>query len=692
MTSNKSSIFFRPYSKQLSQYCFLTLKNQNNPKINKKKNQEKYKILEKDDKTNIYFNLIKTYYDENGRKLKPKKTEIYPIDIELIYPKIIKSKKKKKSSYKNGNGNCLKYEKKNKTMNNNCNIYLAPIDKKNNHSHLKQKKIIKKEYNNITPLSISSGELIYNSKFKNTATSPTTSEKSFNIFFQNKSHDYIINDIQKNPIIKGNVGNLNINFNIQSTDIKNKEDKIYEFHNNGQKYIDEKKKSDIINYFNKRISHHRKIKTSHMNDPKSLQDLKIYASFSNNKAFQNHRNNINHIFQKKKIYDSFDDTKNVKNKKSIKKYFIRNNQSNSIINYEELLNNSKNKSQRFFFIDKECLNHNNTILSLTKLNTSKNNNNINNMNMTKISPKKLEKYFEPNQFNTKIFSYRTQYLKPQQDKEMIDINNITFKNPFKLIKNKKLDNNTSNEINNTADTNFINDKRIIISHFGNINNKNISKFLSQNISYKNETPNELLKKNEVIDKILKNNNINYSYNIKYMKTKFKQNPYSFSNEKIKILQKLNSFKEKMKSNKNKCDINRNTSHNITEINSYNTRNFINKINIYKCFNTNNYINDSNIENSNYNKQILGLKNKQNNIIHQIPITEPSIIYNKIKINNSIIPQTGNNNINQKVINDKEKNRNKKMYILRRKIKEGVIKFRNKLEIQNKLGIKKGNIS
>ena len=164
-----------------------------------------------------------------------------------------------------------------------------------------------------------------------------------------------------------------------------------------------------------------------------------------------------------------------------------------------------------------------------------------------------------------------------------------------------------------------------------------------------------------------------------MKTKFKQNPYSFSNEKIKILQKLNSFKEKMKSNKNKCDINRNTSHNITEINSYNTRNFINKINISKCFNTNNYINDSNIENNNYIKQILGLKNKQNNIIHQIPITEPSIIYNKIKIN-------------QKVINDKEKNRNKKMYILRRKIKEGVIKFRNKLEIQNKLGIKKGNIS
>ena len=164
-----------------------------------------------------------------------------------------------------------------------------------------------------------------------------------------------------------------------------------------------------------------------------------------------------------------------------------------------------------------------------------------------------------------------------------------------------------------------------------------------------------------------------------MKTKFKQNPYSFSNEKIKILQKLNSFKEKIQSNKNKLDINRNTSHNITEINSYNTRNFINKINISKCFNTNNYINDSNIENNNYIKQILGLKNKQNNIIHQIPITEPSIIYNKIKIN-------------QKVINDKEKNRNKKMYILRRKIKEGVIKFRNKLEFQNKLGIKKGNIS
>ena len=60
----------------------------------------------------------------------------------------------------------------------------------------------------ITPLNISSGKLTYKNTLTNLVTSPTTSEKSFNIFFQNKS-DYIINDIQNNPILTGSVGNLN---------------------------------------------------------------------------------------------------------------------------------------------------------------------------------------------------------------------------------------------------------------------------------------------------------------------------------------------------------------------------------------------------------------------------------------------------------------------------------------------------
>jgi hypothetical protein len=113
----KMSFFSRPYIKQLSQYCFLTFKNKNNHKISEitvDKKNDKVKIPEKDDKTNIYFNLIKTYYDENGTKLKPKKTKVNPIDTENDYPKIIKTKKKKKNNSldEKENENFLNFEKK----------------------------------------------------------------------------------------------------------------------------------------------------------------------------------------------------------------------------------------------------------------------------------------------------------------------------------------------------------------------------------------------------------------------------------------------------------------------------------------------------------------------------------------------------------------------------------------------------
>ena len=98
INNSKISLLTRPYIKQLSQYCFLTLKNKdstNSSKLSEKKTLENMKSLEKDDKTNIYFNLIKTYYDENGMKLMPKQTEVYPKENDIDYPKIIKNKKKK---------------------------------------------------------------------------------------------------------------------------------------------------------------------------------------------------------------------------------------------------------------------------------------------------------------------------------------------------------------------------------------------------------------------------------------------------------------------------------------------------------------------------------------------------------------------------------------------------------------------
>ena len=66
IVNTKAYFFSRPYIKQLSQYSFLTSRKKNSkdnfsiPRLNESKDFEKN---EKDDKTNIYFNLIKTYYD-----------------------------------------------------------------------------------------------------------------------------------------------------------------------------------------------------------------------------------------------------------------------------------------------------------------------------------------------------------------------------------------------------------------------------------------------------------------------------------------------------------------------------------------------------------------------------------------------------------------------------------------------------
>ena len=70
--------------------------------------------------------------------------------------------------------------------------------------------------------------------------------------------------------------------------------------------------------------------------------------------------------------------------------------------------------------------------------------------------------------------------------------------------------------------------------------------------------------------------------------------------------------------------------------------------------------------------------------YQISITEPTINKNlKYKSENQ-----NQNQINKKIIIEKEQKGNKKIYILRRNLKEGIKKFKNKYEIQNKLGYKK----
>ena len=716
----KINSFTRPYIKQLSQYCFLTLKNKNDiPKLNECKKKDHFISPERDDKTNIYFNLIKTYYDENGKKLKPKQTVVYPIDNEADYPKIIKSKKKKKnnSSDENGNENFLNFEKKNKTLNDNCNIYFEQLEKENKKKYNNKKDNLKLTNNNKIKnkiqLDISCGDFIYRNKYQNPLNSPSLSEKSFNIFFQNKSGDYIINDVKRNPIITDSVGNLNNENKLLSETndnylIINSNNNYNKVHSN-EKEKDENNDNEIMAYFNKKIFRHRRAPTTRINGMKLTQEIKSYDSF-NNKAYQYYRNKNAPIFQKKKISDSFDDVKKI-NK------IIENNNNSLISNYIDRLNNTKNNSRKIVFNSGGNYRHKNSTLSWTKINIYRNKNNNNNkiISKTKISPKRLEKYFNPNQFNKNTMSLKTQIRKTPPGIEIIDINNITFKKPFKIIKKNDY-NNLVSEINKTNPNDNIinNNKSEIYSYYNNkislINNIKKAKMLGQNISYNYDTqkePSNLNNKN-------KNNSINvkndsdiiHSNNIKYMKQKFRQNPYNFSNEKKKILDSINSFNGRRKS-KNQYNENiNNINQNAITINSYNNRNYninmdkitqkekikkyLQKNSLHNEMNniiiTNNNAIKENYKGNNYLEGLISPGNKLNNISYQISITEPSIIYNQIKINNSIKPATDNKNNAPKIIIEKDKN-NKKMYILRKKLKDGVIKLKTKFEVKNKLGIR-----
>ena len=696
ITNTKTTQYSRPYIKQLSQYCFLTLKNKNNidnnnlSKLNETNNFENFNTLEKDDKTNIYFNLIKTYYDENGKKLKPKKTEINTMDNDSDYPQITKNKKnKKKNSIDNKAENeiFLNFEKKNKTMNNNCNIIFAEIEYKekenNDKLYFNRQKIIKnKKSNNITskkPFNISYGELIYNKKLKNIICSPNISEKSFNKFFQNKSGDYLMNKIQKNSTLKNNVNILNLNSN-SLTDIKNISD--ISFSN------DNKNNPNITTYFNKRVINNRKsaIKNSEIKLTREL------TSYDNLKKYNINNKKNTHIFQKKKISDSFDD-KSIKNNK-----ITRDNQLYINLNSIQTINSEyqNNNTQNFNLNSGENTKHHNITLSWNKI-TINNDNNNNNIN-TIISPKRLEKYFNPKKYNKKTLPYKTQYLKTQPESEIIDINNITFKKPFKLVKNIKKGNNSINEIieNNSTNTNTKNEKKIISPYTCHKKyNKKTINYLSQNISqnYEKQKQSSTINNNNTNDKnTINNSNIINSYNIKYIKNQFKQNPFNFSNDKITPNQHISFNNIKQKINENNEKIN-SISHIKYFINSYNNKthyknnqmdknrkyiiqsrlqkeNNFNSINI-----NNNRINEINIK-KNLIEGFLSPKNGINNINLNITKTEPSIVYNQKKAKKHIInPVTGNKTLNHKITNEKEKKGNKKTYIIKKKIKEGIIKIK-----------------
>ena len=431
-----TSLFQRPYIKQLSQYSFLTSKTKNskdNISLPKLDGTNNYENSEKDDKTNIYFNLIKTYYDENGKKLKIKKNEIYPIDNEIDFPNKLKNKKKKKKN----NNNKKNYEQ-NKIMNTDCNAYYTILSKDNDNFNKDKSKdlqrfLIKRENKDVSRKKTSSfNKCIYNNNKKEIIASPCNSEKSYNIFFQNKSGDFIINDIKKNPLINNRndffKNNDYLNNNDNSSLSKKANISNISFSKDKEKNIN-KNLSNIIEYFNKRICGHQFIPI------KTIGAIKISPQLNSSSfnTLNNHRSN-KCIFHKKKISDLSINNKYFNLQKSNKK--DEDDRPLSDITHVDSFESLKQKLKKEHISCKNNISHHNMILACDIFN---NNYNIN-LNNMKISPKNLEKYFNPNQISKENLSFKNKYIKIPEEKENIDINNITFKKPFFLSKNIKMRN------------------------------------------------------------------------------------------------------------------------------------------------------------------------------------------------------------------------------------------------------------
>jgi len=603
LSRTKSSLLSRPYQRQLSKGSFSTKKKLNKDEYNTfKLNGNDF---EKDEKTsNIYYKLIKTFYDENGIKLNNQETKTNQINNDFN-SKLIKTKKpiNKKSLDLIYIGNTNDFHSKKESMNNDYNKYSYQYNnntnpKITNMNKLKitHKKIIKREknlienktkndINNMTQMPNSTHELSFNEKFKYIFTNPNISEKSFNLLI-NQNYNQTLQNYIKNE--KEIPKYLEIDKSIKKI---NKEHNHILFLNkkeSGKK----KNKYIIIPYINKKINK------------------------DNNK---NESDDFSYIFHKKNPTDSFDNIKLIKKKLDNKNKSIQNKEYSMIsshysFNHPEMYfnsckaNNKINNSPTFSF-SKNSLNN-------TSINKSK-------MEKSNISPKRLEKYFLPNEMKSKgnFVSDKKRHKKPTSEFEIIDINNITFHKSFKSMKKVKT---SESKSPNSSKNNNKNKK-----------NKKLEKKINYN--YDNKT---LLKRNKtninlIKDITSKSNKANFN-KIKNNKNKSKKSSGNINKEKVKRNKSINLIKEQ-KSN----DLiikNNNQNKSLISFNSViNDNSYINKY-IMKEKEKKHFLQRNNPKMKNKkNIKIDGLlspNNKRNNISYKITITEPSIICNQLQIKNS----------------------------------------------------------
>ena len=267
--------------------------------------------------------------------------------------------------------------------------------------------------------------------------------------------------------------------------------------------------------------------------------------------------------------------------------------------------------------------NNSSTFSFSK--NSLNNTSINKHKVKKsnISPKRLEKYFLPNEMKSKgnFTSDKKRDKKPNSEFEIIDINNITFHKSFKSMKKVK-----------TSESKSSNSSK-------NNNKKKKNKKFVKNINY-NYDNKTLLKRNKtninlIKDNTSKSNKSNFN-KIKNKKNKFNKNIGSISKEKVKNNKSTNLIKEQKlneliikNNNQNKSLINFNS---VKNENSYISK-YIIKEKEKKYFLQRNNQKIKKKKNIKI-EGLLSPNNKRNNISYRITITEPSIICNQLQIKNS----------------------------------------------------------
>ena len=610
LSRTKSSLLSRPYQRQLSNSSFSTKKKLNKDEYNTfKLNGNKFvgNNFEKDEKiSNIYYKLIKTFYDENGIKLDSKETKINPINNEFN-SKLIKTKKpsNKKSIDLIYIGNTNDFHRKNEVMNNDYNKYFYQYNnstnpKITNMNKLKitHKKIIKREknmienktkkdINNMTQIPNSTHELSLNEKFKHIFTNPNISEKTLKLLIsQNhnqKSQNIIKNERELQKYLEINKSVKNINKGTNNMLFLNKK----ESRKKKNKYI-------IIPHINRKINQNNNI---------------------------NNPDDLSYIFHKKNPSDSFDNIKLIKKKLDNKNKIIGNKENNLISSHHSF------KHPEMHFNSSKAYNKINNSSTFSFSKNSLNNTSINKYKVekTNISPKRLEKYFLPNEMKSKgnFASDKKRPKKPNSEFEIIDINNITFHKSFKSMKKVKT---SESKSPNTSKNN-------------NKNKKN-KKFENITYNYDNKT---LLKRNKTNINLIKDNTFNTSKSnkpnfnkIKNKKNKGSKNIGSINKEKanhnksINLIkgQRINELRIK-KSNQNKSSISFNS---VKNSNSYISKYLIKEKekNIFLQRNNPKVRNKKNIN----IEGLLSPNNKRNNISYRITITEPSIICNQLQIKNS----------------------------------------------------------